>query len=1400
MRPEETQRRARKRSPFMIALGLYLLVGTGVGASLLLKGAQPEHRHADPEYVDREGPRVAGHARLASFQQDAKPADDKAAEAKKPKHPEGKDSESCVSCHFDVEPSHEVDREFNDNTGTCVSCHGGNGKIVMGKDGAMDKNKALYHVAPRFPKEWGKAAKKGIKTGWPERTYALLNRESIEFVQFVNPGDLRVAHVACGACHAKEVLGVRKSMMTHGGFLYGAALYNNGVLPTKDPILGESYSAGIWDKEKKRWDPRYAHSLPQALQGVPVGAAGEARLPTPEESARGVLPALFPLPRWEVSQVANIFRVFERGGSKKLPQSEVGNPTREEEPGRPDDKNSSRGHGTILRTEPIVLGAQKTRLLDPTMNFLGTNDKAGDYRASGCSSCHNVYANDRDPAHSAHYAKYGHSGQSFTRDSALGGAEPDEDPKAKLEPAADGETGHPIGHTMTRKRIPTSQCITCHMHPGTNMLTTYLGYTWWDNEMEADKGMYPVKPRELTDDQKDKIQQFNPEGSALKGNWGDPKFLANVTDLNPKLKSTQFADFNGHGWVFRAVYKRDRKGNLLDKDGKIVSFDDPKRFDPKNPNSAVHLKDIHLERGMHCVDCHFKQDSHGDGKLYSEPRAATEITCQDCHGTVTKKSTILDDDGVTLGPAGGNKWSDYNYVEFKPAATTDDLPKRWYKKDDGTLWQRSAVTDGMEWPVVQLVDLVDPKHKNYNKKAALAKTIRRDGRTWGSVPPDGAAGGGENKLAHDNNDMACFACHTSWTTSCFGCHLSMTANQKKRNNHYDGSNSRNWTSYNFQTLRDDLYMLGKDGVNTGNKVAPIRSSCAVLVSSQNQQRDWLYYQQQTTAASGHAGTAFSSYVPHTVRGKETKGCTDCHVSDKNDNNAWMANLLLQGTNSANHIGRYAYVANETGISAVMVAERDEPTAVIGSFLHKFAYPNEYGRHLDRGRELKTAHDHHGESLMVQLRGEYLYSAEGPKGTVIYDVANVDNKGFSERILTAPVSPWGQRFFVRSKYAVAVASPSTMLIDPARKQVDANKEQPIHPLYGYLYILDREEGLIVVKAHTLMDGNPTNNFLSRSKLGATKEDHFNPTGILNGGTSIQIAGSNAYITCDRGLVIVDISNPTAPRVIRVIDGFKHAYSVQVQFRYAFVTDHDGLKVVDITTPESAFRVKGAEVHVEDLHGLYLCRTYAYAAAGKNGLAIIDIENPERPKLDQIFNAGGQINDAHDVKIGTTYNSTYAYVADGHNGLRVIQLTAPDTTPGIYGYSPRPNPQLIATYETAGPAMYVSEGLDRDRAVDESGNQLAVFGRKGARPFNLAEQRRMYLLNGNMFKVSDDFPSLPTYAQSNAPRGPARLSFTDGLFLLPAAGLFLARRNRRGWIRIARRTRRGWILLTRRSRRR
>jgi len=182
----------------------------------------------------------------------------------------------------------------------------------------------------------------------------------------------------------------------------------------------------------------------------------------------------------------------------------------------------------------------------------------------------------------------------------------------------------------------------------------------------------------------------------------------------------------------------------------------------------------------------------------------------------------------------------------------------------------------------------------------------------------------------------------------------------------------------------------------------------------------------------------------------------------------------------------------------------------------------------------------------------------------------------------------------------------------------------------------------------------------------------------------------------------------------------------------------LKVIDISSPEQARLVEGAFVPLSDAHDVYIARTYAYVANGKDGIAIVDVEQPDRPRLDQMYNAEGKLNDVHQVKIAMTNASLFAYVADGKNGMRILQLTSPETMPEYAGFSPRPQPVLIATFKTKGEALAISKPLDRDRAVDESGNQVSVFGRRGARPFTYDEMLRMLRTNdgrGDWFRVSD-----------------------------------------------------------------
>ena len=224
--------------------------------------------------------------------------------------------------------------------------------------------------------------------------------------------------------------------------------------------------------------------------------------------------------------------------------------------------------------------------------------------------------------------------------------------------------------------------------------------------------------------------------------------------------------------------------------------------------------------------------------------------------------------------------------------------------------------------------------------------------------------------------------------------------------------------------------------------------------------------------------------------------------------------------------------------------------------------------------------------------------------------------------------------------------------------------------------------------------------------------------------------------------MDLADPLHPKITSEIAApeLVAPTGIAVQFRYAFITDHEGLKVFDLTRLDAPRRV-GATLPIADARNVYIARTYAYVSAGANGIAIVDVETPAQPKLDQIFNAGGALNDVNDLKIGMVSSSQFAFVADGKNGMRIIQLFSPKSTHEFYGFSPQPVPQLIATWKSSTPTLAISKGVDRDRAVDESGNQLSVFGRRGARPLNAAEMQRMYLRAGELYTVTDAPPSPP-----------------------------------------------------------
>jgi hypothetical protein len=208
---------------------------------------------------------------------------------------------------------------------------------------------------------------------------------------------------------------------------------------------------------------------------------------------------------------------------------------------------------------------------------------------------------------------------------------------------------------------------------------------------------------------------------------------------------------------------------------------------------------------------------------------------------------------------------------------------------------------------------------------------------------------------------------------------------------------------------------------------------------------------------------------------------------------------------------------------------------------------------------------------------------------------------------------------------------------------------------------------------------------------------------------------------------------------------------LQFRYLWVTTANGLELMDVTEMAKPQPVPQATVALTDARKVYVARTFAYVAAKGQGLVIVDVTKPVAPSIYMAYTADGQLNDAEDVVVASTNASLFAYVADGRNGFKVLQLTSPESQPNFYGFSSEPKPELIAWARTNWPALAMSKGLDRDRAVDETGGQMAIFGRLGARPFNRTEMEELFLNSRHEpFKVSNQVDMSLWVGASEGPR--------------------------------------------------
>ncbi|SFC63468.1 Ig-like domain-containing protein [Massilia yuzhufengensis] len=149
--------------------------------------------------------------------------------------------------------------------------------------------------------------------------------------------------------------------------------------------------------------------------------------------------------------------------------------------------------------------------------------------------------------------------------------------------------------------------------------------------------------------------------------------------------------------------------------------------------------------------------------------------------------------------------------------------------------------------------------------------------------------------------------------------------------------------------------------------------------------------------------------------------------------------------------------------------------------------------------------------------------------------------------------------------------------------------------------------------------------------------------------ITLAGNIAYLATSGGLKVVDVSAPTAPRLLGTFAGTGNAMGVKVRGTTAYVAAGSSLYIVSVANP-GAMILAGSVNLGGTAWNLDLdpTRNLAAVAAGSAGLKLVDVSNLSAPLLRGTASTG----DAR----GVALRGNTAIVADYVNSMTAVDIAS------------------------------------------------------------------------------------------------------------------------------------------------
>lgn len=402
--------------------------------------------------------------------------------------------------------------------------------------------------------------------------------------------------------------------------------------------------------------------------------------------------------------------------------------------------------------------------------------------------------------------------------------------------------------------------------------------------------------------------------------------------------------------------------------------------------------DIHHEKGMHCIDCHTRNDVMGDGKLYGAMEHAVEIACIDCHGTFEAPATLRTARGTPLT----------------------------HLKRVGKRVVLTSKVDGREHEVKQVVNVLDPAHPQFNAEAAKAMNA-------------------------SHGKLECHLCHSNWNPNFLGFHFDRNESLTQLDL-LSGLKTKGRV-----TTQEKVFATWKSfyaGLDPAGRFAPYLTGFSTMGTARDADGAVLVDQGLPQTAAGLSGLTMIHHQMHTVRAT-ARSCIECHRSSA----TWglgSANFQLarQRAFVADRRGiemlalERANLAASTPISKLVlpdvVALELDCEPLQGRARTVFAAEGRRGVHvLDASNDSELRRVQFVATIQpkaLKLAGEHLFVADGVGGLRIFSVA-ADRKLTQRAVLPTFDA---RDVFVQWPYAYVADGPGGVLIvdirDPARPAV------------------------------------------------------------------------------------------------------------------------------------------------------------------------------------------------------------------------------------------------------------------------------------------------------------------------------------------------------------------------------